>query len=425
LSSVLYVCHNHPHNRPGGAEIYALELYRAAREAGAFDPLLVAKSGPPFSDDQPHEGSPFSLIDGDPRQYHVYTDGDAYSRLFGTMRSKRFYTEDWRPFLDAYRPDLVHFQHTLFLGYDILRATRAALPDAPLVYTLHDFLPICHHNGQLVRVPSMQPCEFASPRRCHQCFPDIPAQTFFLRQTFIQAALELVDLFITPSEDARGRYIRWGLPADKIVHEDYGRIPVPALPDPPDAGKRRRIGFFGQITPFKGVDVLLKAMELLHDRDVDVELIVHAGNFEHQRESFREDIADLLERTSPNVNYVGSYPQRRLPALMSAVDWVVVPSIWWETGPLVIHEAMMHRRPVICSDIGAMPERITDGVNGLHFRARDPFRLADTIERAVTEPGLWQRLRAAITDPYPMSEHLEALTGLYARLLETERPVAA
>jgi glycosyltransferase involved in cell wall biosynthesis len=277
----------------------------------------------------------------------------------------------------------------------------------------------------MVRRPTLEPCEHASPRRCHQCFPEIPAQTFFLRQTFIKSTLELIDQFITPSEHARRRYIKWGIPAEKIIHEDYGRIPVSALPDPPNAGERRRIGFFGQITPFKGVDILLQAMKLLHDRDVDVELMLHAGNFEHQSESFRDQIAELLEQTTANVNYVGSYPQARLPALMSAVDWVVVPSIWSETGPLVIHESLMHRRPVICSDIGSMPERIADGVNGLHFRARDFHALADTIERAVTEPGLWKRIRGAITDPYPMSEHLSALMSVYAGLLDAQRPVAA
>ena len=53
---------------------------------------------------------------------------------------------------------------------------------------------------------------------------------------------------------------------------------------------------------------------------------------------------------------------------------MVVPSIWWETGPLVVLEAFQHGRPVICSDIGGMAEKVTDGVNGLHFRTRDAER---------------------------------------------------
>jgi glycosyltransferase involved in cell wall biosynthesis len=79
---------------------------------------------------------------------------------------------------------------------------------------------------------------------------------------------------------------------------------------------------------------------------------------------------------------------------------------------------------VICSDIGAMPERITDGVNGLHFRTADHHSLADTIQRAVENPRLWQTLRASITHPYPMAEHLNKLEHVYADLLGRAGPTA-
>ncbi len=49
MRKVLYVCHNHPVNRPGGAEIYATELYEAVHAYGRFEPVLVAKAGPPVS----------------------------------------------------------------------------------------------------------------------------------------------------------------------------------------------------------------------------------------------------------------------------------------------------------------------------------------------------------------------------------------
>jgi glycosyltransferase involved in cell wall biosynthesis len=127
------------------------------------------------------------------------------------------------------------------------------------------------------------------------------------------------------------------------------------------------------------------------------------------------------------VRFPGRYEQSELPSILSAVDWVVVPSIWWETGPLVIHEALQHHRPVICSDIGSMVERIDDGVNGLLFRAGDPYNLADTIQRAVSSPELWARLRANIRRPKTMDEHAARIMGIYHELLEQRAasPVAA
>ena len=72
---------------------------------------------------------------------------------------------------------------------------------------------------------------------------------------------------------------------------------------------------------------------------------------------------------------------------MSSVDWVVVPSIWWENSPLVIQEAFMHGRPVICSDIGGMAEKVNDGVDGLHFRVERPPSLDPAIRPAIELAG--------------------------------------
>jgi glycosyltransferase involved in cell wall biosynthesis len=72
-----------------------------------------------------------------------------------------------------------------------------------------------------------------------------------------------------------------------------------------------------------------------------------------------------------------------------------------------------------------MLERIEDGVNGLHFRAADPRSLADTIQRAISSPELWDQIRGQITDPYSMEKHLEMMVPLYRQLLELRTLSAA
>jgi glycosyltransferase involved in cell wall biosynthesis len=81
---------------------------------------------------------------------------------------------------------------------------------------------------------------------------------------------------------------------------------------------------------------------------------------------------------------------------MGLIDYCIVPSTWWETFALVISESWMFGRPVICADIGAMAERVTDEADGLHFSAGDARSLAAVIKRASTERGLWERLAAGI-----------------------------
>jgi glycosyltransferase involved in cell wall biosynthesis len=419
LRKVLYVCHNHPTNRPGGAELYAHELYRAMRDEGEFEPTLVAKAGPPMSRmDAAHDGTRFALVGGDPHEYFLYTDRGEIDLVFGAARDLRLYTRDWRAFLEAVRPDVVHFQHTLFLGYEMVRETRNTLPDVPIVYTLHEFLPICHHNGQMVRVGTFELCDRASPLRCNECFPKIPPATFFLRERFIKAALAHVDLFIAPSEHLRRRYIEWGIPADKIIYEDYGRLPVTPFDDSREAGVRNRIGYFGQITRYKGVDVLLEAMKILIDEGTNVRLTIHGANLQAQAAEFKEKIERLLEETAEAVRFAGRYEHFRLPGLLSEVDWVVVPSVWWENSPLVIQEAQMYGRPVICSAVGGMAEKVRDGIDGLHFAVGDPQSLADVIRRATSTPDLWPALRGRLTGAHPMDQHLATVSGIYGDLLD-------
>jgi glycosyltransferase involved in cell wall biosynthesis len=426
MRKVLYVCHNHPTNRPGGAELYAHELYRAVRDAGEFEPTFVAKAGPPMSTmDAAHAGTRFALVGDDAHEYLLYTDRGEVDLIFGTARDLRLYTQEWRSFLNAVKPDLVHFQHTLFLGYEMVRETRNTLPDVPIVYTLHEFLPICHHNGQMVRVDNFELCHAASPRRCNQCFPKIPPARFFLRERFIKAALAYVDLFIAPSEQLRQRYIEWGLPAEKILCEDYGRFPVTPITDSLESGVRNRIGFFGQVTRYKGVDVLLEAMKILSEEGAPVRLALHGANLEHQAAEFQDKIKRLLEETSELVRFAGRYDHAQLPALLAEVDWVVVPSIWWENSPLVIQEALMYGRPIICSGVGGMAEKVRNGIDGLHFAVGDPQSLADAIRRATSTPELWGSMRSQITGAHPMDQHLATISRIYGELLDQAAPQAA
>lgn len=437
---VLYFCHNHPAVRPGGAEAYAYELYLAMRASEEFEPFFVASGGPPLAaTGRIHDGTYFGPASGnDDHQYFLYSDGYEYDWLYGSIRGKDFYTKHVDGFLAAIQPDIVHFQHTLRLGYDLIRQVRTSLPNAPILYTLHEFLPICHRAGQMSRREDDALCMEASPRRCHECFPEVDPQTFFMRKRFVQSHLSLVDRFIAPSNFLRDRYSDWGIPADKILSEEYGRLPASGTPDVGEEDlPRTRFGFFGQLTPFKGINVLLEAMRLLGSTqlesggssrpgtgaraDVRVSrpgLWVHGANLELQPGSFQNRFNALLDSTCDSVTLVGQYDHSDLPRLMASIDWVVVPSIWWENSPLVIQEAFAHGRPVICSDIGGMAEKVAHGVNGLHFRAGDPVSLARTLREVVETPGLWERLRQGIPAVHSMDHHVATLSRVYRQLLD-------
>jgi glycosyltransferase involved in cell wall biosynthesis len=418
-TKVLFVCHNHPAVRPGGAEQYALELYEALRSTDEIEPYFLAWAPVPDTGLSPrHTHTVIGSVNEDPNQYFIHTDQKSWDWLYERPQEKEVLTRSYADFLNAIRPDVVHFQHTLFIGYDAIRVTRNVLPDAPIVYTLHDFIPICHHYGQMVRTMGKKLCRKASPRRCHECFPQTSAQAFFMRERFIKSQLSLVDRFITPSHVLEERYAEWGLPAEKILFEDYGRLPVErATPtaDRDPGEPRNRFAFFGQFTPWKGADLLLEAMAVLGD-DFDGHLWIHGANLDVQAQEFQDRLKPLLEETTETVTVAGSYNRSQLAKLMARVDWVIVPSIWWENSPLVIQEAFLHGRPVICSDIGGMAEKVTDDVDGMHFRRGDAEHLAQVIRRAAETPGLWDRLQTGIPPVHTMDEHVAMVSALYGEL---------
>lgn len=439
-TTVLSISHNHPSGRPGGAEIYAHSLFEALDARPGFESYFLARGGPPVGySGRQHAGTMIAPAGAHPNDYFLYTDGYTFDWLNGTVTDKDFYTHHVARFLAAVRPDVVHIQHTSYIGYDLLRTIRNVVPDAVIVYTLHEYMSICHRDGQMLRTRGDERCMESSPRRCHECFPHVTPQQFFLRKRFIESHLSLVDHFIAPSRFLLERYVDWGIARDRITFEEYGRTLQPRIDSPP-APFRDRFAYFGQVNPYKGLDVLLEAFRLLerrrptgrptfapllgnsngHGRDEPrPHLDVHGANLELQSGGHQERIRLLVEATAADVTWVGPYRAPELPALMAAVDWVVVPSIWWENSPLVIQEAFFHGRPVICSDIGCMAEKVAHDVDGLHYRVGDPRDLAAVLTKAATSPGLWDRLHAGIRPVHRMTDHVDRLVHLYEGLIAT------
>jgi glycosyltransferase involved in cell wall biosynthesis len=219
-----------------------------------------------------------------------------------------------------------------------------------------------------------------------------------MRESFIKAHLQYVDMFISPSQFLADRFILWGIPAAKMTVLENGRkVEEPALFRPlPKGGKRNVFGYFGQINPYKGATLAFKAVEYLVKSGFEDFRLEIFGNVEQQSDEFKKDFFAFLDEYNANVGFHGKYNNADIPSLMQQVDWVIVPSTWWENSPLVIQEAFMHKRPIIASDIGGMAEKVDNNVTGLHFQVRNQISLAKKIQEAAEDPALWSELMHAI-----------------------------
>jgi glycosyltransferase involved in cell wall biosynthesis len=142
------------------------------------------------------------------------------------------------------------------------------------------------------------------------------------------------------------------------------------------------------------------------------------GGLNFPNDAFRRNFETTLCEAGDAATHGGPYRREDLPVLMAEVDWVVVPSTWWENAPLVILEAFRHKRPVICSGIGGMAELVSEGVNGLHVRPGDVAALSRAMRHAAQEDGLWNRLVAGIPAVASIDDSVKKHMTLYSHLLE-------
>jgi glycosyltransferase involved in cell wall biosynthesis len=168
-------------------------------------------------------------------------------------------------------------------------------------------------------------------RRCfHNSFVASAAVAGLIRESRKRRVWqECVSAYITPSENARTKLIRGGLPTDRIfVKPNFVPDPGPS-PAPPSASGM--VLFAGRLSPEKGVSVLLQAWAKCRKRG----RLVIAGD--GPMKGALEFEAAQLRLT--NVRFVGRKSSEEIKALMQECRLVVLPSVCEETFGMTIVEA--------------------------------------------------------------------------------------
>jgi glycosyltransferase involved in cell wall biosynthesis len=429
---ILYVAYNHPLVTPGGEQQVAYELFQASLALG-HDAYLICALEAEQEAAYGKSGAPIVPMHGEARQYFYFPQYYNYVHLsVEDWRSVQFFRE----LVERIDPDVVHFHHYHRVGVESIRAARVAAPNATICLTFHEMMAICMADGQMVKRSSRQLCFAATPIDCNKCFPDLRPEFVSLRASRLKAILEECDHFIFPSEFLAERYLDWGLTAEKCVVIPNGQAnPAPEFDRRQHSRLVNRFGFFGQFIDNKGVDVVLEALTILgREKRIPacgIEFEINGGNRHYATAAYLEKVVGMvaelkrLEVGPMRVVENGIYGRDQLAARMKAVDWVIVPSTWWEVFGLVASEAWMFGRPVIGSAIGGLGERISDGVNGFTFPARDARALADLMARLAGNEQEWLAAASGIVPPWTEMQMLDAHLILWAEALERREPVNA
>jgi glycosyltransferase involved in cell wall biosynthesis len=151
------------------------------------------------------------------------------------------------------------------------------------------------------------------------------------------------------------------------------------------------LAYAGHLYPWKGVDVLIHALERLPDARA---LII--GGLPGEPDLDRAKALATHAGVGDRIEFTGLVERSRVPALLARADILVLPTVATAsaiyTSPLKLFEYFAAGRPVVAADLPPVREIVRDGENGLLFTAGDSESLAASVRRLQADPLLAARM---------------------------------
>ncbi|MFT5199214.1 MAG: glycosyltransferase involved in cell wall biosynthesis [Planctomycetota bacterium] len=211
------------------------------------------------------------------------------------------------------------------------------------------------------------------------------------RSELLQAVTENVDRFLCPSQFLADRMQRFGLPSERVflcptgVNEEQflgERQPTEATRKRGQNG-RLQITFVGTVIPIKGPHLLLEAWSSLPSELRQAGELSICGPVQHAP-AYVEGLR--AKASEYGVELTGRLSREQVAERLAATDLLVMPSLWFENRPLVLHEALALGVPCLVSDLGGMAELVQEGRDGWHFAMGDAQALAQRLAQILADP---------------------------------------
>ena len=263
----------------------------------------------------------------------------------------------WRIMLE-FRPDIVHLHNPLgkldFLYYKLLKVHRARV-----IYTAHDAMPLDRSGNWF---------DWA---RCRA------ADTTFVHSerdvgTLVSNGVDTSKITVIP----HGNYLHFCNDRE-LSRNDAKRL----LGLPPES---RAVLFFGTISPYKGLDLLIDAFSRLSENDSNIYLIIAGPPTEdfapYQRKIRQQNLSDRIVK---DLRYI---PFAEFARYFSASDLVAFPYRQISQSG-VLQLAYAYARPVVVTNVGGLAEAVAQDQTGLIAAASNPQEFSDAIREMLADPG--------------------------------------
>ena len=302
--------------------------------------------------------------------------------------------------IDSFRPDIVN-SHCM-VGFAVDCWKEATQRGVPVVHALHEFNLFCRNtnafrNGHMCASVCLA-CRVTAPKRWYS---RNVSSVVGVSRDVLQRHLDFGFFGHIPPER---RTVIWSMPP--IALRDRP-------PRPP--GAPFTIGFIGRIVPEKGLETLLDAVAKLPP--AGWRLVIAGDVFPPL------DLKTLQARTAGlPIDWLGVVPAAEF---YPKIDLLVVPAIWADPGPLVVHEAFANAVPVLGASIGGVSDLVEHGVTGWLYQPGNVSALSEILaERvrggrdALPQKAAFAHFRSETT-PQRVAERYE---DVYRQTIEATRP---
>ena len=316
-----------------------------------------------------------------------------------------------RRLIRAHRPDVAHLH--IYYG----KLTASILPvlkaeGVPVVHTMHEYRQISPNYTLVHRDAIDEDCcgrhaWRAAARRFNR--DSLSRSSLAVLEWYAARLLgsqRHIDRFVAISDFQKQKMAEHGVPAERITRV-YNFV-EPGDPVEDAACERDTFLYFGRIERIKGVFTLADAAAGLPDVKVKM---VGEGVAKPELEAY------LTQKQIGNVELIGFTQGEELKRLIAGSLATILPAQWYEPFGLTVLESFGQRRPVIAARIGALPELIDEGVDGLLFEPGDTEGLRERMQAMLGDraraDAMGQAGRAKLMACFTPEAHYHELMRVY------------
>jgi glycosyltransferase involved in cell wall biosynthesis len=311
--------------------------------------------------------------------------------------------------------DLVHFHH--LIGHPLSLVGLAKTLGCATVITFHDYYALCHNFNLLSFKGVYCHPEDISLDQCDVCLLNmhhISPGGQAARRSYWDRLLANIDILIFNTHGVRELVSSIYPSVTSHGKKEILSVPIGGSQRPLLKNKRNlstlKVAILGNFSTHKGGGVIARSIQIMDSSRYEFHIFGRVDS----------GFAWLVDKNNnPSVHVHGGYSAGELPSLLYECHVSLHLSIWPETYCLTLSEAWDCGLVPIVSDIGALGERVEDGVTGLKITPNSEGALVQALRRLAETPGLLENLKnniIQISTPR-ITHHVNELDNLYQSLL--------